>query len=84
MGIVCDKEMFLRTDMKNLWQQVQERGKVEEPKKTHILHFYIMNILLVSVCMYIMCVPVAYRGQKRASDLLELELPDGCELPHGC
>ena len=34
------------------------------------------------VCMTHAC--NALRGQKRASDSLELEFPDGCEPPCGC
>lgn len=40
-------------------------------------------VLCLHVCLYIMHMSGAYRGQKRAMDLLQLELHD-CELSCGC
>lgn len=48
---------------------------------TYLLVFMWMGVLLACMYVYIACMPGAWKGQKRALDLLGLELQIDCEPP---
>lgn len=51
--------------------------------KTHVFFIFYMCVLCLYVCMCVGCLPSVHRDQKRASDLLKLEL-QSCRLPCEC
>lgn len=65
------------------WQQAKPAKPSHQPLTIILIFFFsffgFIYVFCLCLCMHSICVPVAHGGQKSGSDLLELEIMDGCE-----
>lgn len=66
-----------------VYSSIEHLGFLKNIRSFYFLEIYLFYFVSI-LTLWMMCTPDVQTGQKRASNLLELELMDGCEPPCGC